>query len=241
MIRTQVFPFAVFAIKMRTTLTLLLCSFSIFGQNSAAIFPVYNQPHSSKISIEKVISTIREIKKKSPHLYAGAVDFYYLKIDAAGKNEWIEKLEEFSLDPACQARYRAKINAHIERIRTLQIGEKAPDINVDTFHLYTHQYHNKSVLLLFYSPSCFHCTELLVDLIPYSEKWHLPVIALQVDEETNPWTFPTHWINIKANEKVRKEYGVFSTPSLFLILAKSQRICAVPENLTELKEFEHLF
>lgn len=220
---------------------LLFLSFSLLAQHPVGVFPVYDQPQARRISIEQVLIHIRDLKEKSAIKYGEAVDFYYKKIASMGKNQWIEKLEEFSLDPACQARYREKINAHIERIRTLQIGEKAPDINVDTFHLYTHQYHNKSILLLFYSPSCFHCTELLVDLIPYSEKWHLPVIAIQVDEETNPWTFPTHWIKIKANDKVRKQYGVFSTPSLFLIQAKNQRISAVPENLTELKEFEHLF
>jgi hypothetical protein len=69
----------------------------------------------------------------------------------------------------------------------------------------------------------------------------LPVIAIQIDEEMNPWTFPTHWKTIKANEKVRKEYGIFSTPSLFLIQMKSLEISAIPENLTEIKEFEHLF
>jgi thioredoxin-related protein len=78
-------------------------------------------------------------------------------------------------------------------------------------------------------------------LIPYSENSKLPVIAIQIDEEMNPWTFPSHWKMIKADEKVRKEYGVFSTPSLFLIQRKSRQISAIPENLTELKEFEHLF
>lgn len=241
MIRTQDFQFGAFETKTKTTLVLLLLSFSLLSQKSTDIFPVFNHPQSKRISIEKVLIDIREVKKNSPHLYAQAVDFYYLKIAASGKNQWIEKLEEFSLDPACQATFRSKINAQIERIRTLQVGKKAPDIYLNTFHLYTHHFNKKTVLLLFYSPSCFHCTELLVDLIPYSEKWHLSVITIQVDDEMNPWTFPSHWINSKADDKVRKAYGVISTPSLFLIQTKSKRISAIPENLTELKEFEQLF
>jgi thioredoxin-related protein len=164
-----------------------------------------------------------------------------MKIAATGKNNWIEKLEEFSLDPACTAKMRDKINAQIERIRTLQIGEKAPNIITQNFNLHQYKSEINSLLLLFYSPSCFHCTELLVDLIPYSEKVKLRVIAIQVDEEMNPWTFPAHWKTIKANEKVRKEYGVFSTPSLFLILRNNMRISAIPENMSEIKKSEHLF
>lgn len=241
MIRMLGFLFDVFVIKMKKAFVFLLLSMPLLGQKSTDIFPVFNQPQSKRISIEKVLIDIREIKKNYPNRYAAAVDFYYLKIIATGKNQWIEKLEEFSLDPDCQATFRTKINAQIERIRTLQVGEKAPDIYLDAFHLYTHHFDKKTVLILFYSPSCFHCTELLVDLIPYSEKWSLSVIALQVDEEMNHWIFPSHWINSKADDKVRKAYGVFSTPSLYLIQAKSKRISAIPENLTELKEFEPLF
>jgi thioredoxin-related protein len=46
---------------------------------------------------------------------------------------------------------------------------------------------------------------------------------------------------VKADEKVRKAYGVFSTPSLFLIQVKNRRISAIPENMDELKKIEQLF
>lgn len=220
---------------------LLFLSFSVFAQRPAVIFPVYNQPQARLISMEAVLVHIRELKTKSSIKYGEAVDFYYKKIASTGKNQWIEKLEEFSLDPDCPANSRAKINEQIHRIRTLQIGEKAPEIRVKDFLLSQNYSEKPTILLVFYSPSCFHCTELLVDLIPYSEKIKLPVIAIQIDEEMNPWTFPTHWKTIKANEKLRKEYGVFSTPSLFLIQRNSLRISAIPENMTEIKEFEHLF
>lgn len=222
-------------------LVFLLFSLSLFGQSTAKIFPVFDQPLAKYISIEQVILHIRTVKAKSASKYGEAVDFYYRKIASTGRKKWIEKLEEFSLDPACPALSRSKINAQIERIRTLQIGEKAPEIHINNFQLSQYIADKPTVLLLFYSPSCFHCTELLVDLIPYSEKSKLPVIAIQIDEEMNPWTFPSHWKMIKADAKVRKEYGVFSTPSLFLIQRKSRQISAIPENLTELKEFEHLF
>ena len=218
-----------------------LLSFSLVAQQPVEVFTVYGKPNSKRISIEKVILHIRDLKSQSSISYGEAVDYYYMKIAATGKNNWIEKLEEFSLDPACTAKMRDKINAQIERIRTLQIGEKAPNIITQNFNLHQHKSEINSLLLLFYSPSCFHCTELLVDLIPYSEKFKLPVIAIQVDEEMNPWTFPAHWKTIKANEKVRKEYGVFSTPSLFLIQGNNMRISAIPENMSEIKKSEHLF
>ncbi|UAJ14632.1 TlpA family protein disulfide reductase [Aquirufa lenticrescens] len=220
---------------------LLFLSFSLFAQRPAVIFPVYDQPKAKRISIIQVVIHIRELKTKSFIKYGEAVDFYYKKIASTGKNQWIEKLEEFSLDPDCPANSRAKINEQIHHIRMLQIGEKVPEIRLKDFLLSQYFSEKPTILLVFYSPSCFHCTELLVDLIPYSEKIKLPVIAIQIDEEMNPWTFPTHWKTIKANEKLRKEYGVFSTPSLFLIQRNSLRISAIPENMTEIKEFEHLF
>ena len=220
---------------------LLFLSFSVFAQQPINVFPVYSQPQSRNISIDRVILHIRELKTQSSIKYGEAVDFYYRKIVSLGKNQWLEKLEEFSLDPACTAKLKDKINAQIERIRTLQIGEKAPEIQVQDFRLSQYISDKPIVLLLFYSPSCFHCTELLVDLIPYSEKVKLPVIAIQVDEEMNPWTFSVHWKTIKSNKKVLKEYGVFSTPSLFLIQGNTMRISAIPENLSEIEKSEHLF
>ena len=220
---------------------LLFLSFSLLAQNPVGVFPVFDQPQERRISIEQVVIHIRALKLKSAGKYGEAVDYYYKKIASTGKNQWIEKLEEFSLDPDCPAKLKSKINEQIHRIRTLQIGEKVPEIQVEDFLLSRYITDKPVVLLLFYSPSCFHCTELLVDLIPYSEKKQLPVIAIQIDQDTNPWTFPTHWKMIKADEKVRKEYGIFSTPSLFLIQGNSMRISGIPESLIEIKEFEHLF
>jgi thioredoxin-related protein len=220
---------------------LLFISFYVFAQQTVNLFPVYGQPQARRISMEKVILQIRELKTQSSIKYGDAVDFYFKKIISSGKNQWVEKLEEFSLDPECPAKNKVKINEIIQRLRTLQIGEKAPNILTQNFNLHQHKSETKSLLLLFYSPSCFHCTELLVDLIPYSEKVKLPVIAIQIDEELNHWAFPLHWKSIKANEKVRKEYGILSTPSLFLIQRNSMRINAIPENMSEIKKSEHLF
>lgn len=216
-------------------------SFSTFAQKSSELFPVYGNPKAQFISIDKVIVHIRELKSKSLANYGEAVDFYYRKIASAGKNNWIEKLEEFSLDPKCPAKSRSKINEQIHRIRTLQIGERAPEIDLNVFRLSNFKSEKPSLLLLFYSPSCFHCTELLIDLIPYSEKNALPVIALQIDEDTNPWTFPTNWYSFKVDETTRKNYGIISTPTLYLIDIKSKLIRGIPENLDQLKGLEFLF
>lgn len=218
-----------------------LLSFSLFAQQPAEVFAVYGKPNSKRISIEKVILHIRELKSQSSGKYGEAVDFYYFKIAATGKNKWLEKLEEFSLDPYCPAKNRIKINETIQRIRTLQIGEKAPNIITENFNLHHYKSNSNSLILLFYSPTCFHCTELLVDLIPYSEKKQLTIIALQIDEEMNPFVFPKNWKSMKANADIRRIYGVISTPSLFLLNSKSLQIIALPENLSEIKKSEYLF
>ena len=220
---------------------LLFLSLSVFAQQPADLFPIYSQPQSRPISIDRVILHIRELKTQSSIKYGEAVDFYYRKIVSAGKNQWLGKLEEFSQDPHCPAKNRIKINEYLQRIRSLQIGEKAPDIIAGDFKLTNLKSEKSSILLLFYSPSCFHCTELLIDLIPYSVKKNLPVIALQIDEDMNPFVFPENWKSVKANAEIRKIYGVISTPSLFLLNLKSRRINAIPENLSEIKKSEHLF
>jgi thioredoxin-related protein len=204
-------------------------------------FPDFKQSNQKKLSIETVISRIRETRLSDSLHYGDALDFYYPKIAATGKNDWIEKLAEFSLDPDCPAKFKQKINAHIESIRTLQIGEMAPDFIVDKFQLSHFHPETKQILILFYSPSCFHCTELLIDLIPYIKSQKLPVIAVQIDNDTNPWVFPIEWIQIKATEKIKQAYGVFSTPSLYLLNNKSRKISGLPENMEQLKGLEPLF
>lgn len=220
---------------------MLLLSFSIYAQQASETILPFDNKYGKPISIDSAINHIRELKRQSTTHYGEAVDFYYLKIASTGKNNWIEKLEEFSLDPTCPAKNLNKINAHIERIRNLQIEEKVPNIQTENFDLFQYTTKKKSLLLLFYSPSCFHCTELIIDLIPFSERTKLPVIALQIDDEMNPWNFPSHWTSLKADEKTRKAFGIFSTPSLFLINSASMRIISIPENLSKLKEIEHLF
>jgi len=237
----QVFLFVVFEINMRAFIWLILLSYSGFCQGKSEVFPDFKQSNKKQLSIEMVISRIRETRRSDSLHYGDALDFYYPKIAATGKNDWIEKLAEFSLDPNCPAKFKRKINAHIESIRTLQIGELAPDFIVDKFQLSHFHPGTKQILILFYSPSCFHCTELLIDLIPFVKSQKLPVIALQIDNDTNPWVFPIEWIQIKATEKIREAYGVFSTPSLYIIETKSHKISGLPENMEQLKNMEPLF
>lgn len=205
------------------------------------MFPVFDNNKAHYISLENALNRIRELKSISPIKYGEAVDYYFIKFIQRGKNNLIKKLEEFSLDPSCPAKNKVKINELIQRTQTVQIGEKAPDFIVEDFRLSNFKTEKSSILLLFYSPSCFHCTELLIDLIPYSEKENLPVLALQIDEEINPFVFPKNWKSVKANAEIRKIYGVISTPSLFLLNSKSRRISAIPENLSEIMKSEHLF
>lgn len=220
---------------------LLFLSYHSYSQASADMFPVFDKTKTSYISLENVLNQIRELKSISPIKYGEAVDYYFTKFAQRGKNNLIEKLEEFSLDPSCPAINKVKINELIQRIRTLQIDKTAPDIQVGDFRLSNFKSEKSSILLLFYSPSCFHCIELLIDLIPYSEKENLPVIALQIDEDINPFVFPKNWISVKANAEIRRIYGVISTPSLFLLNSKSKRISLIPENLSEIRKSEHLF
>lgn len=219
----------------------LLLSFQSYSHASVDIFPVFDNSKARYISLENVLNRIRELKTISHVKYGEAVDYYFTKFIQRGKNNLIEKLEEFSLDPNCPAKNRTKINEYIQRIRSLQIGEKSPDFLVGDFKLSNFKSEKSSILVLFYSPSCFHCTELLIDLIPYSEKENLPVIALQIDEDINPFVFPKNWISVKANAEIRRIYGVISTPSLFLLNSKSKRISLIPENLSEIKKSAHLF
>jgi thioredoxin-related protein len=39
---------------------------------------------------------------------------------------------------------------------------------------------------------------------------------------------------------MRRDYGVYSTPTLFLINSTSHEITGLPENMNQLKSMEHL-
>jgi len=231
----------VFETKMIKTLWLILIPFFGFAQNSENLFPVFNAPLATKISFGEVLNKIRKTKNDAPNYYGDEVDYYYLILLKRGENERIIKLEEFTLDPDCSSLLKQKINAHIQSIRSLELGEKVPEISLLNFKLSSFHPQPSQILLLFYSPSCFHCTELIVDLLPFASKLELSVIAIQVDEETNPWIFPDHWVQIKATEKIRRDYGVYSTPTLFLINSTSHKITGIPENMEQLKSMKPLF
>ena len=123
----------VFETKMIKVLWLILLPFCGFAQNSENLFPVYNAPSATKISFEEVINQIRKIKNDAPNYYGDEVDYYYLILLKRGQNERILKLEEFSLDPDCSAKLKPKINAHIQSIRSLELGEKVPEISLHNF------------------------------------------------------------------------------------------------------------
>jgi len=236
----RAYPYVVFETKMIKILWLILLPFSGFAQNPANLLPVFKAPLAAKISFQEVLTHIRKIKNDAPEYYGDEVDYYYLILLKRGQNERILKLEEFSLDLDCLAQLKNKINAHIQSIRSLEVGEKVPEISLPNFKLSSFHPQPSQILLLFYSPSCFHCTELIIDLLPFTSKMDLSVIAIQVDKETNPWIFPDHWVQIKATEKMRRDYGVYSTPTLFLINSTSHQITGIPENMNQLKSMEHL-
>jgi hypothetical protein len=109
----------------------------------------------------------------------------------------------------------------------------------------------KYKLLLFWSADCGHCKDLVNELYPWwqqlDDKTLVAVFALSLDDtetEITIWkntiTQLLGWKHIRCkggvNSPEANAYFILSTPVMFLVDAKTNKICAMPENIQQLSE-----
>ena len=195
---------------------------------------------------------ITKAKQGHPKVYGWMVDYFYNGFESYGINSGIEMLQQYLNDPRCLTAKRTAILKRLEGISTLVPGALAPDFLIgDSSGNYAnfHSLHNKKYkLVLFWSASCSHCTELVTSL----NKWYhekgsgeTDIVAISVDEtpeEIQTWKnaiLPLKdWIHSRpdggVNSKEAKAYFILSTPFMILVESNSNKILALPRAAEEL-------
>jgi len=153
----------------------------------------------------------------------------------------------------------------VETIRRMAIGNQAPEIDIPQQGLFDLKVTEGSVvpvsgsqiklsdisaeytLVIFWASWCPHCPSLLSEVkVIYDEcsDKGLEVLAISIDKEQTAWQNAVtkeqyRWINFSEltgwKGKAAKEYGVWSTPRMYL-LDRDKRIIAKPATVEELRE-----
>jgi thiol-disulfide isomerase/thioredoxin len=147
---------------------------------------------------------------------------------------------------------RKEIGKRVTGIENLKEGAIAPDFTFEdksgnevSFHSFNTKAPYK--LVLFWSADCEHCHALVNKLFEWhkNNKSKLEVFALSLDEsdtEIPKWKkrIPelSGWVHILTqggiNSKEAESYYILSTPTMFLVESKSNKIVASPMSFEEL-------
>lgn len=199
-------------------------------------------------------TAIENAKHGSPLLYGWMVDYFYNGYESMNMPAGIKMLDPYLNDSNCLTTKQKAIKKRLAGMETLKIGTLAPNFILKDDagkKVLFNKYKNKSryKLLLFYSADCEHCKDLENDLYSWwkqlKNKTLVEIFALSIDEtEIATWqkaiTKLPGWKHIKCdggvNSAEAKAYFILSTPVMFLIDAKTNKICAFPENKQQLLE-----
>jgi hypothetical protein len=200
---------------------------------------------------------IEYAKQSSPEVYGWMVDYFYNGFESFGINSGIQMLQSYLDDPRCLTAKRTAITKRLEGIKTLVPGSIAPDfLLADSLGNYTtfSSFHKKPYkLVLFWSASCSHCTDLVKKLYPMfleKGKEQMDVFAISVDEspeEIQSWNNAIvalqGWKHSKPvggiNSKEAKGYFILSTPFMILVDGATNKIVALPETAEKLFNYLH--
>ncbi len=201
-------------------------------------------------------NTIEKAKKGNPFVYGWFVDYFYEGFEQNGLKEPMKVLAKYIDDPNCKTKRRKEVEKRISGIEKIQIGTLAPNIdltiNGKTTKLHSLSTKAKYKLLLFWSADCEHCVEFVNAFYPYYEtiktKNIIEVIAYSLDDtepEVKKWNEMkpkfNGWQHLRGdrgiNSKSAAEYFILSTPTMFIIDSKTNKIAALPNNMDELKKF----
>jgi thiol-disulfide isomerase/thioredoxin len=207
-------------------------------------------------------TAIEKARLGNPKVYGWMVDYFYKGYESTNMMAGIKMLEPYLNDPTCLTTKRQAIEKRIAGIKTLKVGTFAPDFTLKDdagkdvlFSKY--KTNSRYKLLLFWSADCGHCKDLATKLYPWwqqlndtlsnDDKTLVDVFALSLDDtetEISIWqsaiTQLQGWKHIRCkggvNSPEANAYFILSTPVMFLVDAKTNKICAIPENVQQLTE-----
>lgn len=199
---------------------------------------------------------IEQVKLGNPKVYGWMVDYFYNGYESYNIKKGSAMLQKYIDDPNCLTSKKQEIIRRLEGISKLVVGTQAPNFTLNyidgsdfNFHTYKATTNNK--LLLFWSADCSHCDQLIKDLNTwYNEvgnKNKLSIVAVSVDDtdtEVKKWETAiislSGWKHLRAkggiNSKVANDYSILSTPVMFLVDSKSNKVVGTPDNLEQLKK-----
>jgi len=211
---------------------------------------------ASRDSLIMAAATSAIEKSKPGHacVYGWMVDYFYRGFESNNITAGMKVLEPYINDPACLTSRRMEIQTHLEGMKTLVAGSKAPDIEFkgthgDSFKLYDFKPSSSLILLLFWSADCSHCIETIDSLSPWLQlpenKKQIAVVAISLDAteaEVKAWKLKkdmlTDWKHLRAEQgfqsKVAEDYFILSTPVMVLIDAATKKIIGMPASLQEM-------
>lgn len=201
-------------------------------------------------------TAIEKARFGNPKVYGWMVDYFYKGYESNGIEAGIKILEPYLNDTTCLTTKRQAIEKRLKGIKTLMVGILAPDFTIkndaDEDVLFSKYKTNRRYkLLLFWSADCGHCKELISEIYQWyeqlSDKNLVEVFALSLDESETEillWqktiTQLPNWNHISCkggiNSQEANAYFILSVPAMFLVDAKTNKICTIPLNTDELKQ-----
>lgn len=200
---------------------------------------------------------IDKAKFGNPLVYGWLVDYFYKGYETNNITIGTKMLEDYINDPNCLTEKKKEINKRLTGIATLKPGIIVPDFEIGTNSKGLGSFHKyktgcKYKLVVFWSADCEHCKELIRKLYPFTQqnsiKNTLAVFALSVDNtdtEIPKWNEAIKqlpkWINKRCNGGINSieanDYYILSTPTMFLIDSKTNKIVSMPESIRDIEKY----
>jgi thiol-disulfide isomerase/thioredoxin len=204
--------------------------------------------------VEAGQKAIEHSKTGNPEFYGWMVDYFFNGYESMNIQSGITMLEQYTKDPNCMTYKRKEIEKRVTGIQTLTEGSIAPDFAFTDTNGKAQSFLNfktsaKYKLVIFWSADCEHCEALVAKIYEWHQdnKNKIDIFALSLDEsdtEIPKWEVKhkqlTGWNHILTkggiNSKEAESYYILSTPTLFLVDSKTNKIISSPANLEELVE-----
>lgn len=197
-------------------------------------------------------NAIELAKMGNPVVYGWMVDYFYKGYESNHIDPGFAMLKPYLDDPECLTSKRREIQKRLDGIQRIQPGQLAPNIILTdregkVFNLYEDGAHFEKLLVVFWSASCPHCTELMDELYQWyasnAGKIHVvPVSVDETDDEISTWQqrsnqFPL-WNHYRSpggiNGTEGVNYSLLSTPLMILIDGPTHQILHLPDTVAEL-------
>lgn len=201
-------------------------------------------------------NAVEKAKKGNPIVYGWMVDYFFKGFESNNLPAGMKVLQPYLDDPNCLTSKRMEIERRIEGMEKLVKGSKVPDIELKEtdgklFDLYNFNPSTSTILLIFWSADCSHCTQTVNTIYPWLKQSEnqkiLSVVAISLDgteAEIKAWEKITGelegWKHLRATDGVRSKvataYFILATPVMIVLDTKTKEIIAMPSNLSELMD-----